>query len=340
MTLVRFKQLTFVFHCSFLVEVFWQLPVTSDKLWQPVNRADFGNWIQSNDYELAEMINCTFSAFSERPVNAPLKFMYRGQTESNVPKSDITFLKPLFDLQTLSNHDVEVAVQDFHDTYIAPTNRQFAVVSGDFQVWDKLFMLHVRNPVKYQWLIPVPGEWHWTWHIIIAIFKVFYTTILFPFATLLGFKKLDPKAANFHYAEDFLQILTIAVHAWIVRCLAANPRLTSLQWLSSIKRNTVAYELAYACIYYFIPYWATRSALKWNKYEDIQNWWRYWVHLFLATRKSKYCLMSIRFLMILWSLHPDVKDLFNKFRVLSFSGDEGTGIPMDGVCELAVYTFP
>jgi hypothetical protein len=42
-----------------------------------------------------------------------------------------------------------------------------------------------------------------------------------------------------------------------VQCLENNPTLTPVQWLDSIISNQPAYELAYACIFYFIPYWVT-----------------------------------------------------------------------------------
>lgn len=34
------------------------------------------------------------------------------------------------------------------------------------------------------------------------------------------------------------------------------------------------------------------------------------------------------------SLSPAVRDIYNQYRVFSFSGEPGTGIPWDGVMEL------
>ena len=54
--------------------------------------------------------------------------------------------------------------------------------------------------------------------------------------------------------------------------MANNPsNLSFTDWLHSIKPNRNAYKLAYACINYFIPYWVTRSALKWNKVDDMKG---------------------------------------------------------------------
>ena len=128
-------------------------------------------------------------------------------------------------------------------------------------------------------------------------------------------------------------MVTITVHNWITSCTQGFSG-TVIDWLHSIKHNRHAYELAYACIHYFIPYWCTRAALKWNTMEDLQVWWRYWTHLFIATGKYNYSIMSIRYLWMLWALHPQVKALYDQHHVLSFSGEAGTGIPYDGVAEI------
>ena len=196
----------------------------------------------------------------------------------------------------------------------------------------------VQDPVKYNWMIPVPGEWHWTWHIIKGIYRMFYTTVLKPFSVILGFSSLDDEAVNFHYAEDFLEMVTIAIQKWIDSCLQNysrhNNNFTITEWLHSIRRNKPAYELAYACIHYFIPYWETRAAIKANCAQDMDVWWRYWIHLFMATGKTNYSVMSIRFLWELKALHPTVRELYDQYRVVSLSGEKNSGIALDHMNEM------
>jgi hypothetical protein len=242
-------------------------------------------------------------------------------------------------LQTKTYEDIEYILENFRVNYIVPYDRICAILGGDFQVWDRMFMLHRKHPQKYHWLVPVPGEWHWLWHILIAIYKLFYHTILLPFSRVIGFRTLDAKALNFHYAEDLLQMVTLAIFNWIITSRQQHQHLSIMEWLHSIKQNKVAYETAYACIHYFIPYWVTRSAIKWNKFDSTEEWWRYWTHVFLATGKRNYCLMSIRYLMVLRALNPVVKNIYNQNRVLSFTGKPGTGIPLDGVVELVCLCF-
>lgn len=66
----------------------------------------------------------------------------------------------------------------------------------------------------------------------------------------------------------------------------------------------------------------------------METWWRYWIHLFHATGKKHYTLLSIRFLWILRAMTPEVREIYEKYNIFSFSGDDGTGIPADRVVEL------
>lgn len=321
-----------MFNCRLNVE----LPLAASldgPLWRvDYSSADFGMWVQNTPNGCIQFVNQLYILFENRPKTQPLRFMYSG-THSNVHKSDITYLPPMLNAETKTTEDIEKVVEEFRKAYIEGTLREFAVIYGDYQVWCQLFLLLLRNPAKYFWLIPMPGEWHWTWHILKGIYKMYYRSILLPFSKIIGFRSLDEKADNFHYAEDLLEMVTIAVFNWMKECID-NTMLTPMEWLESIWPNKIAHELAYACLNYFIPYMVLRSALKWNKMEDMEDWWRWWIHLFIATKKRNYALMSLRVGMLLNALNPDAKAAINPFRVLSFTGAEGTGIPTDGVCEM------
>jgi hypothetical protein len=45
-----------------------------------------------------------------------------------------------------------------YQEYLKNTNRSFAFVSSDQQVWIKLFYLTKKQPEKYSWIIPLPGK--------------------------------------------------------------------------------------------------------------------------------------------------------------------------------------
>lgn len=228
----------------FLVEILVEVEIHMDDLWTPIDKAQFRNWLQSTDNELVVDTNANWKLFSAHQKDKPLKLLYEGRAPDQVPKSDFIFLKPLIDLQTTSYDDIKANLEQFKAEYITAAGCQFAVVAGDFQVWDHLFQLHCKNPAEFGWLIPVLGEWHWTWHILKAIYQVYYTTILWPFAKLLGYHSLNIEADNFHYAEDFLEIVTLTTCKWINHCLLDHPGKSAIAWLEEIIENRIAYELS------------------------------------------------------------------------------------------------
>ena len=115
---------------------------------------------------------------------------------------------------------------------------------------------------------------------------------------------------------------------------------TPIELMHRVKPNSHMYELLYACIYYFAPYFVMRSAIKWVKNEIVMEFWRYWLHLFIGTNKYKYAILSLRFMHTMKALNPEIAQLLAQNRVFSFSGAKGSGMPIDAFNELVrIYVF-
>lgn len=106
-----------------------------------------------------------------------------------------------------------------------------------------------------------------------------------------------------------------------------------VQFMQDCSNNIQAYELIYMFIYYLVPYWITRSSIKYNHKNEMELW-RYWIHLFIAARKKHYAIISLRHLWILKSLSPDVLQAYYSNRVFSADGLPGTGIAHDAKLEM------
>ena len=258
---------------QYILEVEEGVRIRTDELWRSVDRLQFGHWIQSSAVEARNQANEFFNLVSTHSNALPLKFVFEFMPFT-VHKSNFVVLEPEVDTQTLTYQDVEYVLESFHAKHIAGSSRTFAFVSGDQQVFVKLWKLRRDRPQLYDWVVPLPGEFHWTWHILKGIFATYYTSILLPFSMVLGYSSLDSEANTFHYAEDFLEIVTFAVLGWVKSCMQTQGVLEVTTWLHSIKSNSNAYELVYALIYYFIPYWITRSALKYNYHTKMEDLWR------------------------------------------------------------------
>ena len=114
---------------------------------------------------------------------------------------------------------------------------------------------------------------------------------------------------------------------------------TAVSFLKSLlkKGNMAAYEIVYATIYYFILYFITRSAIKWNK-PNIAEMWKYWLHLFIGTNKTHYALITVKHFFLMNSFCSEVLDAYLTNKTVIFEGNEGNNISIDGFNEI-VHLF-
>ena len=209
--------------------------IAARSVWKRINDADFKNWMIASSNISKEFSEQCWAHFRSRPKDVPNQFLFQG-TPSRAPKVDMYIQEPMENLQTLQYKDIILVIDEFYRKHIQQTVCNFAFVSGDQQTWIKLMILRQKNQNKYNWIIPIPGEWHWTWHIIKGIFRMFYDSILHPFAKVLGFKSLDKKADNFHYAEDLLEMVTLSVFKWMEKAMENIPTGQFIvEWMHTIK---------------------------------------------------------------------------------------------------------
>ena len=99
------------------------------------------------------------------------------------------------------------------------------------------------------------------------------------------------------------------------------------------------HALIYFIIYYVGPYWAARGAVKANKPVLIANLYKYFLHLFISTHKSRYARLTIRYLWVIQHLHPEVQECIDQHRVFNFHGKLASGIAYDMFVEKVYYFF-
>ena len=152
--------------------------------------------------------------------------------------------------------------------------------------------------------------------------------------SLLGFKNFDVACKNFHYGEDFLEVLTIGIHQFMVKLRDKHPGMTDIDLLNHYSGYSHLYELLYMWVWHICPYWVTRSALKAGDSPTINQMWHYWLQLFITAKKHNYAMMSIQFVWMMEYLNPELRQLIDDFRTFSFTGASMTRVPLDGVNEL------
>lgn len=259
-----------------------------------------------------------------------------------LPKVDFRVLPAAIDRKTVSYEDNVAIVTGLWNVFTATIRRIFALFGGDWQTFTRMHDMKVKNPKDLQFCIPFPGEWHWTWHILQGIFKIWGYDILLPFSQVLTYKNLKIKEPEFHYGEHFLEQVTLAIEEFMCELQTLHPGWDSLEIMHHYKECSPIYELLYMYNWHICPYWFTRASLKIGESRKVNAMWHYWLHLFIATGKTNYAIMTMRFLWMLKHLDDSIVSIINNYRVFSFSGEPNTGIPLDGVNELVrkhLHTF-
>lgn len=263
-----------------------------------------------------------------------LKFAVR-ETSSQLTSAKLINLPVEVDKQTISHADVASIVRNLWDTVGKPYGRDYCIMGGDWQTFSRMWELKIKQPDDFKYVIPFPGEWHWNWHILQGIFKIWGHYLLKPFAvSVLGYKNFDVKCKNFHYGEHLLEVVTIGILNFLDELREKHPGEVDMGLQTHYRGYSHLYELLYFWNWYICMYWLTRSALKAGDSATINEMWRYWLQLFITTKKHNYAIMSIRFLWLLQFLHPDIVAVINSFRTYSFSDAKMTRIPLDGLNEL------
>ena len=334
-TNVRLNNRSIMIHtCTqYIVEFECGYDVSVNNIWFPVAKNNFIDFLHC-DFDFANSTaNNSFKAVRAVSNHSWLKIA-AIEGESHLHQLKFVILDPLIPCNTATYIDCERVLMNFWNNHMATTERVFAFVSVDQACFSRVWGLKKRFPRKFSWVIPVPGEWHWSWHILQAIFKVWGAYMLLPLSRILNYSNLDLSARNFHYAEDFLQLVTIALVQIASEIMRFHAITTATDVLTLYEANSHVYKLLYMLFYYLCPYWVTRSAIKAGNHKIINDMWRYWLHMFMATRKTNYTQLTIRFLWIMQSLNTEIAEIYNCHRVFSFSGDDNTGVPYDGVNKL------
>ena len=79
-------------------------------------------------------------------------------------------------------------------------------------MYIRLHWLKRYDPDRYCWLLPLPGEWHFQCHVLMALHRLWYKALVESLVEELGFQKTikGPKWDNvehFVYYDRFYQLL-------------------------------------------------------------------------------------------------------------------------------------
>lgn len=89
-------------------------------------------------------------------------------------RSVFIYQKPLFECGTAAYEDVEAMLARIHQSHVVEKGHRKVMVVGDQQTYDRMLRIKTDATVRktdardYDWLIVLPGEFHFQWHATLA----------------------------------------------------------------------------------------------------------------------------------------------------------------------------
>ena len=132
------------------------------------------------------------------------------------------------DVSTAAYDDVDKFLQAVRAFHVGKLGHRVVGVVGDWQTFNRMW--HLKNVVEghdedLDWLVPLPGEFHFTWHCAEAMYKLWWRNLLQWAATEANMMKSikDPASMattdNTKYIDHFFQLLIKAVTQYLFEVL-------------------------------------------------------------------------------------------------------------------------
>jgi hypothetical protein len=86
-------------------------------------------------------------------------------------RSKLCFGNPVMDCLTGAYEDVDETLAVIKKYVLQTLGMRLAVVWGDQQSYSRMVHLAIAGGVEYAWMIPAPGEFHFTVHALMALHK-------------------------------------------------------------------------------------------------------------------------------------------------------------------------
>lgn len=270
---------------------------------------------------------CAAGHVFEYPRNAP-----------PYPKSKITVLPPIVDVDTTSYADILVFL---NKAFVWRNTHKYAILLmfGDEQFVDRIWKVRCADPANWYWLIPFPGEFHFCLHIVHAVYRL-HPRLLMDIAAFMERDKVKVEflSKHFHKQEDFLLLVFESIHHWFGTVANKPENFTVLQLLNACQRNKSVHELLYMFFYFGTFYINLRQNIRNGLTNAVSQAWLYAWPMFHSTRKSLYAQLCLLSSYITNFAHPAVREKLHS-RLANLRGVPGHCIGTDMVTEKVCVCF-
>ena len=255
-------------------------------------------------------------------------------------KSECTIGIPIMEVSTASYQDNLVML--LHILYFIELDNpdvKYVILVGDEQTYDRMIKLKSDNPRRFEWLIPMPGEFHFCGHVCHCTLRLWWAHLLHPCSTFLQRENIhmDFTMSKFNAHDDFLLIVVAAFIRWFEHVFWPDCLIDRAAMMQRCRHNfTTTYMLQF--LYSDgMPYAALRRLNRLSpaphRRATIDAFYGYYSQRFRSVNKFLYAMLCYHYLTIKENLHPDLWHVWSSMYTMSVLGHPGRDTPCDGYME-------
>lgn len=252
---------------------------------------------------------------------------------------------PVLDVETAAYADVDVCTQRIQNTQLAGTEQ--ILIVGDQQVYIRLHWLKLHNPHRNRWFLPLPGEWHFTCHALMAVHSLWYKPMMQSIVVALGFEKSikGPERPGrgewdsvelFVYYDRFYQMVIAGLLEHLAAIVPPNYQQNPAGLREAVKSNRAALYAIDFLLDFGLPWLQLRQAVRENNHTWIDLMWTYTLHWFRAAGmrgKTNYATLCVYVTFVRHGMVPELARIWTDMRTASLCGHPGRNVAWDFVLE-------
>ena len=253
-------------------------------------------------------------------------------------RTEVTYMQPVLNVNTASNDDIDTTATEIKNAILSGT--EMILIVGDQQTYERLFHLKVKRGISYQWCLPLPGEWHFTVHALMALHSLWYQPLAEGFVAHLHWENsivaLWTSVEKYVYYDRFWQLLVWGFTEYMARVVPTQYRSQPRQLLYAVRHNPTAVYAVSFLFEFGLPWLHLRHAIRAGQSSILDVMWLVTFHWFRAVGvrgKYKYALMSVYVTFFRHGAKAQLRALWAAMRTASLCGHPGRNVPWDFVLE-------
>jgi hypothetical protein len=265
---------------------------------------------------------------------------YPEDPDHSGKRSEVTIGIPIIEMDTASYVDNAVMVWFIEGEVRRKfPNCEYIIIIGDEQTYDRMIKMKSARAAMFEWLIPMPGEFHVIGHICHCLYRLYWDDLIDPCCRILQreFITKDWGMTKFNAHNDLLLVVIAAIHKWFEHCFGED----CLQDPDSIReecyQNFTTTLLLDFMVFDGMPYAALRRLLHKSacpaRRKIIDLYYGYYQSRFRSVNKFLYSMLCVHYLYIKANCCPAIWNVWSHMYTQSCLGIPGRDTTTDGFME-------